>query len=78
MVKMHEIEEQFRQDADVKWIAYGWRRSDSFSRAMIMKSCEGYDPTAARVFPLRAWRNSDVYEYLDEHADLHSRATGLR
>ena len=64
-VKMGDIEHVFRKDAAVDWIAYGWRRNDSFSRALIMKKCAGYDPESRRVFPLRAWRRQDVYAYLD-------------
>ncbi len=63
-VKMRDIETKFRADARVDWIAMGWRRSDSFSRCLIMKRCGGYDPAARRVFPLRAWRRADVYNYL--------------
>jgi 3'-phosphoadenosine 5'-phosphosulfate sulfotransferase (PAPS reductase)/FAD synthetase len=49
----------------VSWIAYGWRRNDSFSRALIMKKCAGYDPSARRLFPLRSWRRVDVFGYLE-------------
>jgi 3'-phosphoadenosine 5'-phosphosulfate sulfotransferase (PAPS reductase)/FAD synthetase len=63
---MGDIETAFRADAEVEWIAYGWRRNDSFSRALIMRQCGGYDAKAKRVFPLRAWRRQDVYAYLDE------------
>jgi 3'-phosphoadenosine 5'-phosphosulfate sulfotransferase (PAPS reductase)/FAD synthetase len=66
-VKMLDIENKFRKDANVDWIAYGWRRNDSYSRAMIMKKCRGYDPEAKRVFPLRAWRRCDVFDYLRIH-----------
>jgi 3'-phosphoadenosine 5'-phosphosulfate sulfotransferase (PAPS reductase)/FAD synthetase len=64
-VKMADIETAFRKDADVEWIAYGWRRNDSFSRALIMKKCAGFDPGSRRIFPLRSWRRQDVYAYLD-------------
>lgn len=60
-----DIEAKFRTDTGIDWIAYGWRRNDSFSRALIMKKCAGYDPQARRVFPLRAWRRKDVYDYLE-------------
>jgi phosphoadenosine phosphosulfate reductase len=65
-LQMSDIDDTFREDANVSWIAYGWRRNDSFSRALIMKSCAGYDPRARRLFPLRSWRRQDVYAYLDE------------
>jgi len=64
-IKMADIENTFRQQTRVDWIAYGWRRNDSFSRALIMKKCAGFDPDARRVFPLRSWRRQDVYAYLD-------------
>lgn len=63
-IDMKDIENVFRLDAAVEWIAYGWRRNDSFSRALIMKKCAGYDPRSRRVFPLRTWRRADVYAYL--------------
>lgn len=63
-VKLTDIERKFRADADVEWIALGWRRNDSFSRALIMKQCNGYDPNGRRVFPLRSWRRQDVFDYL--------------
>ena len=63
-IKMADIELAFRADADVDWIAYGWRRNDSFSRALIMKQCGGLDVQAHRVFPLRAWRRMEVYQFL--------------
>lgn len=63
-VKMTDIERQFRSDVVIEWIAYGWRRNDSFSRAMIMRKTGGYDPKSRRVFPLRSWRRADVFEYL--------------
>lgn len=66
-VKMADIEAKFRVDANVDWIAYGWRRNDSFSRALIMRRCAGYDPAGRRVFPLRSWRRKDVFAYLDSH-----------
>lgn len=65
-VKMADIETVFRKEASVQWIAYGWRRNDSFSRALIMRKCAGYDPGTHRVFPLRSWRRQDVYSYLDQ------------
>lgn len=68
LVKMADIEAQFRVDANVDWIAYGWRRNDSFSRALIMKSTGGLDADSRRVFPLRSWRRQDVYDYLAEKA----------
>lgn len=61
---MWDIDAHFRQAANVSWIAYGWRRNDSFSRALIMKQCAGYDPKSGRIFPLRAWRRQDVLSYL--------------
>jgi 3'-phosphoadenosine 5'-phosphosulfate sulfotransferase (PAPS reductase)/FAD synthetase len=64
-IKMPDIEKKFRVDANIDWIAYGWRRSDSRSRALIMKQCGGYDFKTRRVFPLRMWRRADVYEYLE-------------
>lgn len=65
-VKMADIEAQFRAEAGVDWIAYGWRRSDSFNRAIILKRCRGFDAMGRRVFPLRVWRRQDVYDYLDQ------------
>ena len=64
-VKMRDIDDQFREDAKVEWIAYGWRHNDSYSRALVMKQCAGCDFKARRVFPLRAWSRNDVYAYLD-------------
>lgn len=63
-VKMADIEARFRASANVQWLAMGWRRNDSFSRALIMRRCDGYDEKAKRVFPLRAWRRADVFDYL--------------
>lgn len=63
-IKMADIDNHFRQQANIQWIAYGWRRNDSFSRALIMKQCAGYDPRGGRLFPLRSWRRQDVYDYL--------------
>lgn len=64
-ITMADIEATFRADADVEWIAYGWRRNDSFSRALIMRKCAGIDFVSRRVFPLRSWRRADVFGYLD-------------
>jgi 3'-phosphoadenosine 5'-phosphosulfate sulfotransferase (PAPS reductase)/FAD synthetase len=63
-VKLADIEAHFRKDANIEWLAMGWRRNDSFSRALIMKACGGYNPEAKRVFPLRSWTRGDVYAYL--------------
>lgn len=60
-----DIEAAFRRDARVEWIAYGWRRNDSFSRALIMRACRGIDWDTRRVYPLRAWRRGEVYAHLD-------------
>ncbi len=64
-INIADIERKFRSDTKVDWIVYGWRRSDSRSRALIMKQCGGYDFKARRVFPLRMWRRTDVYSYLE-------------
>ena len=64
-VKMADVEQQFRVDANVSWLAYGWRRNDSFSRALIMRKTRGFDADAQRVFPLRSWKRGDVYAYLE-------------
>ena len=64
-VKMADVEQQFRVDANVSWLAYGWRRNDSFSRALIMRKTRGFDADAQRVFPLRSWKRGDVYGYLE-------------
>ena len=63
-IKMTDIEAAFRRDADVEWIAYGWRRNDSMSRAIILKNNRGFDDKAKRIYPLRTWRRQDVYAYL--------------
>jgi hypothetical protein len=63
-ITMADIEAQFRADACIGWIAYGWRRNDSFSRALIMRRCGGIDFGARRVFPLRRWRRIDVLDHL--------------
>ncbi len=63
-IKMSDIDNHFRGAANVTWIAYGWRRNDSFSRALIMKQTSGHDPRSHRLFPLRSWRRQDVYDYL--------------
>lgn len=64
-IMLADIERAFRRDAEVTWLAYGWRRNDSFSRALIMKKCGGLDEKAQRVFPLRSWKRSDVLTYLE-------------
>jgi 3'-phosphoadenosine 5'-phosphosulfate sulfotransferase (PAPS reductase)/FAD synthetase len=63
-IDLPAIESKFRADASVDWIALGWRRNDSFSRALIMKACGGLDRKARRVFPLRSWRRQQVLDYL--------------
>lgn len=63
-VKLPDIEKVFALDSNIEWFAMGWRRSDSLSRALIMKACGGMDAKSHRVFPLRAWKRSDVFEYL--------------
>jgi 3'-phosphoadenosine 5'-phosphosulfate sulfotransferase (PAPS reductase)/FAD synthetase len=63
-IGMDDIEAAFRREACVDWIAYGWRRNDSFSRALIMRRCRGIDWDARRVFPLRAFTREFVYRYL--------------
>ena len=65
VLSMADIERQFRLDAGVDWLAYGWRRNDSFSRALIMRQCAGLDWATRRVFPLRAFRRREVYALLD-------------
>ena len=64
-LKLTDVEARFRADAGVEWLAMGWRRNDSFNRAIILKSCAGYDVGSKRVFPLRSWRRQDVLDYLD-------------
>lgn len=60
-----DVETAFRAETGVQWIAYGWRRNDSFSRALIMRRSAGLDWSTRRVFPLRAWRRREVYDFLD-------------
>jgi 3'-phosphoadenosine 5'-phosphosulfate sulfotransferase (PAPS reductase)/FAD synthetase len=67
-IKLPDIERKFRADTEVSWIAYGWRRNDSFSRALIMKKCAGFDPASRRVFPIRTWKRIDVLAYLQANA----------
>ena len=67
-IKLADIETKFRKDVGVEWLAMGWRRNDSFSRALIMKQNAGYDPNAHRVFPLRSWRRQDVLDYLHKRS----------
>ncbi len=63
-VKFEEIESRFRREAQVDFVAMGWRRNDSFTRALIMRHCRGIDFDARRVFPLRSWRREQIYDYL--------------
>jgi phosphoadenosine phosphosulfate reductase len=65
-ITWNDTEHYFRVQKKVDWLAYGWRRNDSFSRALIMKSNAGYDEKSRRVFPLRAFSRTHVYEYLDK------------
>lgn len=64
-IKLTDIEASFRVDANVEWIAMGWRATDSINRAIILKRCRGFDESSHRVFPLRKWTNAQVYGYLD-------------
>ncbi|MEM2003148.1 MAG: phosphoadenosine phosphosulfate reductase family protein [Nitrososphaerota archaeon] len=64
---MKDIEIYFRHEANVEWIAYGWRRTDSISRALIMKRIRGFWPETRRVFPIWNWKRSQVYEYLQQN-----------
>lgn len=64
-ITLRDIETHFRREAAVEWIALGWRRNDSFSRALIMRTTGGYDPKSRRVFPIRSWKRSQVYAYLE-------------
>ncbi|OQB75484.1 MAG: hypothetical protein BWX89_00027 [candidate division TA06 bacterium ADurb.Bin131] len=66
VVKMRDIENQFRAEKNIVWIAYGWRRNDSFSRALIMKQTKGFDYKNKRVFPLRSWNRKDVIDFLNK------------
>lgn len=66
-ITMKDVEEYFKNEKMVDWIAYGWRRNDSFSRAVIMKQTGGYDEKSQRVFPLRAFKRSDVINYLKDN-----------
>jgi phosphoadenosine phosphosulfate reductase len=65
-IAMRDIDNHFRRIANISWVAYGWRRNDSFSRALIMKQCGGYAARGGRVFPLRSWRRQDVLDYLND------------
>lgn len=73
-----DIESYFRRKVKVNWIAYGWRRNDSFSRALIMRRTGGYDPDAHRVFPLRSFRRQDVYAYLQSRGIAHPKTLGRK
>jgi 3'-phosphoadenosine 5'-phosphosulfate sulfotransferase (PAPS reductase)/FAD synthetase len=77
-INMADIEHTFRRDAHVEWVAYGWRRNDSFSRALIMKQCAGYDPDTRRVFPIRSWTRTGVYAYLDSRGIPHPPKLGRK
>lgn len=65
-IKMVDIETYFKVQTGCNWLAYGWRRNDSFSRALIMKQTGGFDEKNKRVFPLRAFKRMDVFQYLDD------------
>jgi len=66
-IKIADIENRFREEARIDWIAYGWRRSDSLSRALILKKWRGYDVVRHRVYPLRIWKRQHVLDYLERH-----------
>jgi len=77
-IKLTDIEAQFRVDAGVEWMALGWRRNDSFSRALIMRKCRGIDWDAKRVFPLRTFKRRQVYSYLSERRIPHPPTLGRK
>lgn len=66
-INMKDVETYFKNQTKCDWLAYGWRRNDSFSRAIIMKQTGGYDEKNKRVFPLRSFKKSDVLEYLKDN-----------
>jgi 3'-phosphoadenosine 5'-phosphosulfate sulfotransferase (PAPS reductase)/FAD synthetase len=59
-----DIEARFRAETGSSWIAYGWRRSDSLSRALILTANRGLDWQTCRVFPVARWSRRDVLAYL--------------
>jgi len=64
-VNMADIENRFRaENPEISWILYGWRASDSFSRALIMKQTHGIDRKTFRAFPIWRWSRKDVLSYL--------------
>lgn len=66
-INMKDIEIYFKAQTGCDWMAYGWRRNDSFSRALIMKQTGGFDEKNRRVFPLRSFTRTNVLNYLKEH-----------
>jgi len=63
-VDMADVEARFRAETGVEWIAYGWRRNDSRSRALIISQTARMDWKARRVYPIGHWRRQDVLNYL--------------
>lgn len=77
-LKMRDIEEYFRGETGVEWIAYGWRRNDSISRALIFKKIRGYDPRSRRFFPIWNWKRSQVLQYIAENKIMRPESLGRR
>ena len=66
-VGWREIEVAVRAKLDVDWLVYGWRRTDSLTRAIILSNNQGIDWIASRVFPLARWGRKDVLAFLRVH-----------
>jgi len=59
-----EIENRLKFETNVEWMVWGWRASDSITRAIGLSHCGGIDVKFKRVFPLRRWNRDDIYSYL--------------
>lgn len=64
VIKFKDVEMRFRSETGIEWIAYGWRRSDSLSRALILVHNGGIDWENKRVYPIARWSRQDVLSYL--------------
>ena len=64
-LKQGDIESFIRNKFNIKWLAYGYRKTDSLERRGILKNViNGIDEKYNKLYPITDWSAKDVMKYI--------------
>ena len=65
--KFKDVIQSVKEQVDVDWIAYGYRKSESLQRLSMITSCKGINEKNKIIYPIGYWSKNTCRKYIKKY-----------